>query len=69
MTNVQDIRNKSDRVNVVLTRRNWEDLRLLGQVPESFNDIINRLLEEKRPVIESIRESRQKEMQLLNVSR
>jgi predicted CopG family antitoxin len=42
-------------VNIVTDKNNYEDLRILGQVPESFNDVIGRLLKEKQPVIQAIR--------------
>jgi len=42
-------------VNIVIDKNNYEDLRILGQVPESFNDVIGRLLKEKQPVIQAIR--------------
>ena len=45
----------SKYVNVVLSRENWENLKLLGDVPESFNDVVGRLLKEKEPLIQKIR--------------
>jgi hypothetical protein len=42
-------------VNIVITRKNYDDMRLLGQVPESMNDILSRLLQEKKQLIEAIR--------------
>lgn len=42
-------------VNIVVDRDNYEDLKLLGEVPETFNDIIRRLLKEKQPLIQAIR--------------
>ncbi len=42
-------------VNIVIDKNNYEDLRILGEVPESFNDVIGRLLKEKQPVIQAIR--------------
>lgn len=42
-------------VNIVIDKNNYDDLKALGEVPESFNDVIRRLLREKQPVIEAIR--------------
>lgn len=42
-------------INVVLSRQNYQNLKELGEVPESFNDIVGRLLAEKMPLIEAIR--------------
>ena len=42
-------------VNIVIDKNNYEDLKILGEVPESFNDVIGRLLKEKQPVIKAIR--------------
>lgn len=42
-------------VNIVIDKNNYENLRILGEVPESFNDVIGRLLKEKQPIIEAIR--------------
>jgi len=57
-------------VNIVINKRNYEDLKILGEVPESFNDIIGRLLKEKQPVIKAIRaaKTKQQQEQLLKVS-
>lgn len=48
-------------INVVIDRNNYEDLRLLGEVPDSFNDVIRNLLKEKQPVIQAIREAKAKQ--------
>jgi predicted CopG family antitoxin len=45
----------SKYVNIVIDKNNYEDLKVLGEVPESFNDVIGRLLKEKQPVIKAIR--------------
>jgi predicted CopG family antitoxin len=45
----------SKYVNIVIDKSNYEDLKILGEVPESFNDVIGRLLKEKQPIIEAIR--------------
>lgn len=42
-------------MNIMIDKNNYEDLRILGQVPESFNDVIGRLLKEKQPVVQAIR--------------
>jgi predicted DNA-binding protein (MmcQ/YjbR family) len=56
-------------INVVLSRENYDDLKLLGEVPESFNYVIGRLLKEKQPVIKAIRAAKTKQQeQLLKVS-
>jgi predicted CopG family antitoxin len=45
-------------INVALSREIYDDLKLLGEVPESFNDVIGRLLKEKQPLLQSIREAK-----------
>jgi hypothetical protein len=42
-------------VNIAVDKNNYEDLKILGEVPESFNDVIGRLLKEKQPIIKAIR--------------
>jgi hypothetical protein len=51
-------------VNIVVDKQNYEDLKLLGEVPESFNDVIRKLLKEKQPIIKAIKEQKR----LLRVS-
>lgn len=51
---------QKQHINVILTRENHENLRMLGEVPETLNDIVGRLLEEKMPLIEAIKEARGK---------
>jgi hypothetical protein len=36
----------SDRITITVRRENWERLRRLGTVPETFNDILTRLLDQ-----------------------
>jgi predicted CopG family antitoxin len=52
---------KGKYVNVVIDRNNYEDLKTLGEVPESFNDVISRLLNEKRSFIEAVRTAKAKQ--------
>jgi predicted CopG family antitoxin len=49
----------SKYVNIEVDKTNYEDLKVLGEVPESFNDVISRLLKEKQPIIKAIRAAKE----------
>jgi predicted CopG family antitoxin len=46
-------------VNIVIDKKNYDDLKALGEVPESFNDVIRRLLKEKQSAIRAIRAAKE----------
>ena len=48
-------------VNVVIDRQNYDDLKTLGEVPDTFNGIIKKLLIEKQPLIAAIRQAKQQQ--------
>jgi predicted CopG family antitoxin len=51
----------SKYVNIVIDKNNYDDLKALGEVPESFNDVIGRLLKDKQPIIKAIRAAKEKQ--------
>jgi hypothetical protein len=46
---------QKQHINIILTRENYENLRMLGEVPQTMNDIVGSLLAEKKSLIEAIR--------------
>jgi predicted CopG family antitoxin len=51
----------SKYVNIVIDKNNYDDLKALGEVPESFNDVIGRLLKDKQLIIKAIRAAKEKQ--------
>jgi hypothetical protein len=45
-------------INVVVRKKTHDDLKTLGDATSSFNEIIENLLAEKMPLIETIKEAR-----------